>query len=249
MESLLTHFLLSLHIHKPCWLYFKIFPGPKHSWPPPSLPPSFTWNMAVASEHVSLLLVLLLFILSPYGNQSEPAKRQDGACPLHCSKPSKAPNYMSKNQHPYNGLQGPPPPVHLSPYPQHLSDLILRIPPYSDPSSQGPLAGLQTHQGWSSFRAVEFGIPSAWNTMSPFSHMAPSLTSFRSSSEDLNGRLLWGPKLKTATPATTHTPLPCFIVISYVFYLVVLFICLSPLTYPQGQGFLPFLCTMYVPRV
>lgn len=98
-----------------------------------------TWSslyleLAIASEHVSLLLALLLLIFSSGGNQSEKAGWIVSTPPLKTLQWCQ----LSENQRPYNGLQRPPPPAHSSPYPHHLSDLILSISPPSHPSSQGP---------------------------------------------------------------------------------------------------------------
>lgn len=61
---------------------------------------------------------------------------------------------LGENQHPYNGLQGPPTPAHLFSY-QQVSDLIIPIAPGSYPPATGLLEGPVVL--W----ATEASVPSA----------------------------------------------------------------------------------------
>lgn len=119
-----------------------------------------------------MLLALLLFILYPHGNKTKPVKRQDGSCPLHCSKHTTACEALHHL------------PISLLTPNTSLTSSSSSPLTHTHPST-GLLAGAQTCQEYSVLRAVEFAVPSAWPTMSAFSHTTPSLTSFKPSWLDI----------------------------------------------------------------
>lgn len=104
------------------------------------------------------------------------------SCPLHCSKPSNNPNSLRVKT---NILTMACKALHHLPISFHTLSTSLTSPSPSrlvqTPPATDPVDGPQTYQGCSVFRAIKFAVLSAWTTMSPFSHMAPSLASFRSS--------------------------------------------------------------------
>lgn len=169
MESPSTLFSLShpIFINPDCCAS-KYTQGPTSLYPlhhyHPAHPSPGSWQPL----NVSLLLALLLFILYPHGNKTKPVKRQDGSCPLHCSKHTTACEALHHL------------PISLLTPNTSLTSSSSSPLTHTHPST-GLLAGAQTCQEYSVLRALEFAVPSAWPTMSAFSHTTPSLTSFKSS--------------------------------------------------------------------